>query len=654
MSVMDELMSVLDGLRTFVEEIPTGGNVAGLPEDCRRAACHWRAAGTAIDTLHGNLQSSLSAHIQTGPGGNWNDPVQAHFEAFWMDVAAGLQEQAAHCRDMAKMLDDSAVQMDAFNQALDAILIEIAIWIAATIILWAIPVAGEVEAVGATARGVTLIARGGMIVRRVLLMIRTIALVFGRAPRAARAVRLLEKAAKLEEGARAARLARGASLIAKVRDWRSARLLEKAADAWDVAKIQKAELAIQAYRASWLGRLRIAANMAKSERLLNAAQAAQDAGRAARAARLLDRAVQSYEDARNLPRASTFYKLWSAYRLNSIAGYTLRNVDKAGLDPHHDPTKGWRSFEALQIMGGSAFFTLAGFPVAAATTAFAARAGSWLSGLLGGAMRRSPTAGYWLGGMVDRVPGVVTSGMSAYSGPVLNGAWASINLTWVGERSPDLPRDVSVAIRSAGQVSTYTALPGNTLMALIRPGGLPGGAGLVLPVVWTTSVAQELTSPSIRAARGVVSGSPLDSMLHAVDFAVPSPGAFPVATLPNHLVVPGDNLWNIAAGQYGSGLYYPDIARRNHLPDPNVIQPGQRLTLPPVDPNPPSPPPAPPPPAAAAQPYAVRNGDSLWSIAQRAYGDGSRWRDIAAANGLHGTVIHQGERLWIPPLRRAG
>ncbi len=157
----------------------------------------------------------------------------------------------------------------------------------------------------------------------------------------------------------------------------------------------------------------------------------------------------------------------------------------------------------------------------------------------------------------------------------------------------------------------------------------------------------------------MVSGSPLDTMPGPGVLGAPQPGPFPAATLPSHLVVPGDNLWSIAAGQYGNGLYYPDVAHRNHVPDPNVIQPGQHLTLPPVDPGHPSPPPSPPaaapaPPAPRGSAYGVRDGDSLWSIAQRAYGDGSRWREIATANGLHGTVLHRGERLWIPPLRRAG
>jgi nucleoid-associated protein YgaU len=36
----------------------------------------------------------------------------------------------------------------------------------------------------------------------------------------------------------------------------------------------------------------------------------------------------------------------------------------------------------------------------------------------------------------------------------------------------------------------------------------------------------------------------------------------------------------------------------------------------------------------AGRTYVVQRGDTLWSIAARQYGSGSRWRDIAAANGI--------------------
>lgn len=62
----------------------------------------------------------------------------------------------------------------------------------------------------------------------------------------------------------------------------------------------------------------------------------------------------------------------------------------------------------------------------------------------------------------------------------------------------------------------------------------------------------------------------------------------------------------------------------------------------------PPPRPAPPPPAT----YQVRPGDSLWAIAKRALGDGSRWREIYEANrdaiGPDPNVIQVGVVLRIP------
>lgn len=47
--------------------------------------------------------------------------------------------------------------------------------------------------------------------------------------------------------------------------------------------------------------------------------------------------------------------------------------------------------------------------------------------------------------------------------------------------------------------------------------------------------------------------------------------------------------------------------------------------------------------------YTVRAGDSLWRIAARFYGDGGKWRTIAAANRLaHPDRLAVGQRLTIP------
>jgi len=46
--------------------------------------------------------------------------------------------------------------------------------------------------------------------------------------------------------------------------------------------------------------------------------------------------------------------------------------------------------------------------------------------------------------------------------------------------------------------------------------------------------------------------------------------------------------------------------------------------------------------------YTVKAGDSLWQIAQSLLGDGSRWPELKAANGLSGTTIQAGQVLNIP------
>jgi len=47
--------------------------------------------------------------------------------------------------------------------------------------------------------------------------------------------------------------------------------------------------------------------------------------------------------------------------------------------------------------------------------------------------------------------------------------------------------------------------------------------------------------------------------------------------------------------------------------------------------------------------YTVETGDSLWIIAERAYGDGNKWVDIASANDLaNPNIIHRGNNLVLP------
>jgi nucleoid-associated protein YgaU len=73
----------------------------------------------------------------------------------------------------------------------------------------------------------------------------------------------------------------------------------------------------------------------------------------------------------------------------------------------------------------------------------------------------------------------------------------------------------------------------------------------------------------------------------------PAPGVGPISKPPppppapppvgrTYVVCKGDTLWAIAQRYYGAGAQFPRIfdANRNILKDPNLIYPGQRLTIP--------------------------------------------------------------------------
>ena len=142
-----------------------------------------------------------------------------------------------------------------------------------------------------------------------------------------------------------------------------------------------------------------------------------------------------------------------------------------------------------------------------------------------------------------------------------------------------------------------------------------------------------------------------------------------------YTVVAGDNLWSIAEKTYQSGYKWVDIAKANHLTDPSDIHAGNKLVLPKVTPEvatiskpqekvtifiTPTKLPLPsvtstPMPEVFAQKingatYTIVAGDSLWTIAVRAYGDGYRWPDIAKANSLQNNpgLIHSGNKIKIP------
>ncbi|MGV0746425.1 LysM peptidoglycan-binding domain-containing protein [Mycolicibacterium sp. XJ870] len=91
----------------------------------------------------------------------------------------------------------------------------------------------------------------------------------------------------------------------------------------------------------------------------------------------------------------------------------------------------------------------------------------------------------------------------------------------------------------------------------------------------------------------------------------------------------------------------PPAAAEPDVAPAAVEEPAAAPEPPPAPAAPPPPPPPPPPPAPRT--YTVVSGDTLWAIAERFYGDGNRYQQIADASGIaNPDLIHPGQVLTIP------
>ena len=97
----------------------------------------------------------------------------------------------------------------------------------------------------------------------------------------------------------------------------------------------------------------------------------------------------------------------------------------------------------------------------------------------------------------------------------------------------------------------------------------------------------------------------------------------------------GDTLSGIAA-KYGTT--YQKLAAYNGISNPNVISVGQKIKIPGTAAKQPE----------ASRTYTVVRGDSLWGIAAKLLGKGSRYPEIKSLNGLTSDVITAGQVLKIP------
>jgi len=125
-------------------------------------------------------------------------------------------------------------------------------------------------------------------------------------------------------------------------------------------------------------------------------------------------------------------------------------------------------------------------------------------------------------------------------------------------------------------------------------------------------------------------------ILSAVNDSHNGGGSHAVGT---YTVKKGDTLWGIAEALLGSGSRYPEIKQLNGLTS-DTIQIGQVLKVPTGSDEHSG--------DGSYEVYTIKNGDTLWGIAEAKLGSGSRYPEIKTLNGLTSDTIIAGKTLKIP------
>lgn len=100
----------------------------------------------------------------------------------------------------------------------------------------------------------------------------------------------------------------------------------------------------------------------------------------------------------------------------------------------------------------------------------------------------------------------------------------------------------------------------------------------------------------------------------------------------------GDSLWKLAKRYLGDGKHWRELAALNRrLPNPGLIRPGELIQLPARVPE-------------EARQVVVQPGDTLWTVAETAFGSPLAFNCIAHANPQlqSANVIHPGQTLFVP------
>lgn len=210
---------------------------------------------------------------------------------------------------------------------------------------------------------------------------------------------------------------------------------------------------------------------------------------------------------------------------------------------------------------------------------------------------------------------------------------------------------------NTGESSTATTATTATTTDGARPGDGPAG---------DASDAKTIDSARFTAGAtgGGDAGDPATGGI-GFDTAGDADGATDADGRRLYTVEANDSFWLVARKTLGAGSQWKRVADANDLPHDAVLQPGQKLVIPdPLEAEGDAAATTARPEPTAEDPLGlglnrdvrevtVQDNQSLWDIAAREYGDGTKWRVIYQANRdrlADADTVRAGQKLRIPPL----
>jgi uncharacterized protein YukE len=155
--VQAQITGLVNEMQRILGWINDLAHFAGDAAALYQASQQWQSVADEIRAIESDLTRAVFRNLSSGPNGNWNDPAGQAFQQYWNGLAIDIQDLTPQFDQMAKALHDAGDEVQNFYNTLEAIAVEMGVWITVTAATALIPGADIAEGIAAAVRGSALL-----------------------------------------------------------------------------------------------------------------------------------------------------------------------------------------------------------------------------------------------------------------------------------------------------------------------------------------------------------------------------------------------------------------------------------------------------------------------------------------------------------------